>query len=204
MTKGAARIEKTSMGPTIKRLQFEFEGVPEPLLQILLLNAAQELAEACVGTIDIDLMGHPDVREYEFSHCIPEGLEVVSIAQVIVCGQCLEPYDKCDPCPKGYQLRSPTCIDIQPCPPEKFTVCVVLRPTEACNSLPDCFARHRNYLYHAVAGMLSLQDGEEWASRTKARFHVRKAAGLRSSAAMRETRGHASAPASNEQGACLI
>lgn len=204
MPQGNVNVEMKSMNSLVQVLQFQFNGAPISLIQMLMLDAAEELASACVATLDIELEGDPNVNDYDFSHCIPEGLEVAGVEAVIVCGECLLPYEKCDKCPNGWQLSSPTCITLKPCPPEKFQICVSLRPTEMCNALPDCFARHRRFFRHYVAGELSLMENEEWGSRSGARYHTRKAQGIKSSAAMRERRGHSSANRTNDGAGCLI
>lgn len=198
------KVNMQSMANLVQILQFEREGAPIALIQSFMLEAAEELANACVATIDIPIKGNPLVETYDFTHCIPDGLEVASIETVIVCGQCLDPYEKCDPCPNGWKLESPTCIRMKPCPPEGFTVCAVLRPTEMCNQLPDCFARHRRFFHHYVSGRLALMDNEDWGSKSEARYNLRKADAIKQSTAVRESRGNSSAVRSNDAAGCLI
>lgn len=197
-------VSYTNMNAMISIIQFEFDGAPLSLIQAYLLEAAQELATACVGTMDLQIEGNPLVNDYDFSHMIPDNMEVFAVPYIMVCGECLYPYDKCDPCPNGWSLLSPTCIRVKPCPPEGFTVCVVLQPTEACSQLPDCFGRHRRYFHHYVAGRLAMMENETWGSRSLAIFHRRKADGLRQATAVRETRGNTNAHRSNDGAATLI
>ena len=197
-------VAMSSMKALTQILQFEFDGAPLPLIQAYMLEGAQELATACVGTLDIEIEGDPHTTDYDFSHCIPDGLEVTTVTQIIVCGECLLPYQKCDQCPNGWELLSTTCIRVKPCPPEGFTVCAVLAPTEACGELPECFARHRRYFHHYVAGRLAMMENESWGSRSAANYNRRKADGLRQSAAVRESRGNSNAPRNNDGAGRLI
>lgn len=204
MPQGQVRVEHTPLTSLVQTLQYEHDGAPVSLIQSLMLEAAEELANACVATLEVEMKGDPNVEEYDFTHCIPEGLEVASVESIIVCGMCIGPYEKCDPCPNGWKLESPTCIRIKPCPPEHFTVCLVMRPTEMCNQLPDCFARHRRFLHHYVAGRLALMENEKWASRSGARYHLRKADALKNSTAVRERRGNHTDTMYNDRAGCAI
>ena len=204
MAQGQVKVEQQSLAGLVQLLQYEREGAPIALIQTLMCEAAEELANACVATLDIDIKGDPCVEDYDFSHCIPDGLEVASVETVIVCGQCIGPYDKCDACPRGWKLVAPTCIRMKPCPPEGFTVCVVLRPTQMCNQLPDCFARHKRFFHHYVSGRLALMSNEEWGNRSEAQYNLRRADAIKNSTAVRERRGNSSANRNNDSAGCLI
>jgi len=204
MAQGRVNVQYESMQSLIQIIQYQRNGAPIALIQELLRQGAEELAEACVATLDIEFDGDPNVNDYDFAHCIPEGLELDSIEAVIVCGQCLGPYDKCDACPNGWQLNGPTCITLKPCPPEQFTVCVVLRPTEACNELPDCFARHRTYFHHYVNGHLALMTDEDWGNASEARYYLRRADAKKKAAAVRGVRNYHTATQNNNDAGCLI
>lgn len=179
-----------SIDDLVKILQFKRPGVPAELARLQILEAARYLASSKVGSIEATIKTHEGTTEYSLANCIPDGHELNSVEQVIVCGECIPQIEKCDPCPTGWQLTSFDCIRVEPCPPESFVVCLNLQPTmEAC-SLHTCFMRHREYLLAQAEGELALMEGEKWASASVARFKLRKAAGMQRSIAVREQRGY--------------
>lgn len=205
MSRGQVKVEMTSMQRLVQIIQFERQGAPEALIQNYMLEAAESLAEACVATVDVELQGNANVSRYDFTHCLPDGMEVAGVNNVLVCGECLDTLEKCNPCSRGFALVNPTCIEIQPCPPnEKFTFCVSLRPTAVCSELPDCFARHRRYIHHYVTGRLAMQSDEEWGNSREASFHTRKAESLKRTAAARESRHHDMSARNNNRAGCII
>ena len=191
----APAIEMESMQSLVQTIQFLRQGVPAQLIQTFLQEAAEELATAHIGQVEIDIQGDHHVDTYDFSHCIPDGVEVMSVGFVRVCGECVYPIDKCDPCPRGFEMLSDTCLKMYPCPPnDTFSICLSLRPSEACNALPKCFAKHRNFLRNYVNGQLAMMQGEEWSSERTARMYIRKADGLKKALAAQVSRGYSHTP----------
>lgn len=178
------------MDSMVKILQFKRPGVPAELARLQILEAARMLASSKVGSVEVEIKAHEGTTNYSIAQCIPEGHELHSVENVIVCGQCIPQQQKCDPCPTGWKLTSFECIDIQPCPSGTFLVCMNLQPTMDSCSLHPTFLRHREYLLAQAEGELALMEGEKWASASVARFKLRKAAGMQRSIAVKENRGY--------------
>jgi hypothetical protein len=196
MSEPSGVVSKENIDQIVRMIQFRRRGVPAELVQITLLEAARELAQAKVANHSFTLNGGTgeNNNDFDFRHCIPEGYEFLAVETVKVCGTCIEPYAKCDPCPSGYKIISETCIRIEPCPSGEIDVCLVVRPNFEHCDISRCLMRHREYLLDKVDGELALMEGEEWASASTARFRLRRAQGRKTSIAVRETRGHSCAP----------
>ena len=184
----------TDLNFLISVLQSQLIKLPEPLARYELLCAAQHYSQACIATIDVEIHTQNCVSDYFLDDHIPEGYKASGFEAIKYCGECIDPIDKCDPCPRGYELLDESAIRIHPEPRsdgESIELCINLRPTSNNCNLPGIFTdRVGKEILEKAKAELMLYVDKPWSDRRQAVFHLRRANASRVNEAVTQSRGY--------------
>lgn len=164
----------------VAEVMFQLSGVPEDVARRALCHAAGQAAESGVLAPEFFVPTQKHVRGYPLDQYVPDGYDVLWVDFVKYCGTCLDPIDKCDPCPHGYALDDSCHISLYP-PPHRdagkdLEVCLSVRPgTDACEFPTDLLSRCRDEIVHAMKGYLMQMPDKAWSNPQLAAFHLQRA-----------------------------
>jgi hypothetical protein len=168
--------------------------LPLDVAKYELTCAARKLSETCLLTVDLVLETQKNCQDYYFDNLLPDQHQAIGFEAIKYCGQCLTPIDKCDPCPRGYELLSPTGFALHPCPTsdgQPIEVCVSLEPQGDVCELPAIFIdRYDKTLIEMAKGELLLYPNSDWTRPNIAQVHLRRGQAACINEAVSQSRGH--------------
>ena len=162
----------------IRDIMFQLTGVPEPIARHALNMAICELSLTCLIQPVIKVPVQNCVAEVKFKRYVPQGYDVIGIALVKYCDICLEPIDKCSPCPQGYRVDSLSQITLFPAPSQDsktdLELCLTVQPSEDICEYPDeLIVAQKKTLIEGMKHYLMSMPDKVWSNTGLAAFHGR-------------------------------
>lgn len=169
-------------------------GLPADVARYELICAARKLSDTCLLTADFAIQTQKNCQTYYFDHRLPEHHNAIGIEAIKYCGECIRPIEKCDPCPRGYELVSPTAIDLHPCPTsdgQEIEMCVSLEPSQDACELPEVFLKkYDKELMTEAQAALMMYPNSEWTRPNIGQVYRREARANCINEAVRQSRGY--------------
>ena len=163
-----------------KIVSYRCDDAPSPVVERALLETIIRIArdtKMLETTLTLTEL-QSGVDTYDFSYLLPDGYEVCQINWVMLCGCKLRPVDKCDPCPHGFEVITPKCIKLHPCPthidPGDVEICVALVPDYSVCELPEMLMLHEDTLVDGTMANLTAQFKKAWGDRAANQLYGRR------------------------------
>lgn len=125
----------------LAELQYICPDAPSSIIERSIISSMRYLSDhTCLLQTTLKPRVQNCVDDYDLSSLLPDSYEICKIMCVEWCGCCIEHIEKCDPCPWGYEMKTPTCIVIHPmpesCEGDELEVQVAIRPCQDLAEIP--------------------------------------------------------------------
>lgn len=169
-------LEMDSGEQVMADVNFEIDGLTHVLLARTLNRAVRNLAQAGILQPIVKVPVQCGVPEVKFDRYVPDGYSVTAIEIVKYCGECLDPIEKCDPCPRGYRVDDLCQITMFPAPSTDsatdLELCLMVKPSrEVCEYPKEVIEKYDQTLYHGMMNLLLQMPGKDWTDPRLAAYH---------------------------------